>query len=281
MEFKTSSPNRLVNSSGKVILEYRNGNIYKPGSSNIVARLVNNALYRGNGTTNCVANFRNGTPPTGLALAIAAQYFISKDLDYTPIEIKPPKQPKQLYILSWPFNSEENKTVYTDANGKVLYTFLNGFIFKGDNVNQRALYAVAIGEFAAVGKKKVKTPYIIHFHDLHKPHPEGKPDYVFQSIIRNAVFKGDSIHGAPFIQLGPKGSICAGSQTKDAIGQINSNGSEVYRGTKAEGTPILKVSGNRYNHWVEMFLWAKMLEEDAEKYLKENPAANTPFPPRK
>lgn len=278
MELKTSTPNRLVDRKGKVILEYRNGNIIKPGTGNTVATLRNNQLYRG---SNCIANFRNGTPPVGVALAIAAQYFISKDLGYKPIEIKPPKQPTQLYILSWPFNREENKTVYTDANGKVLYTFRNGFIFKGDNLNQRALYAVAIGRFATVGKKRVKTPYIIHFHDLHNPRPDGKPDYVFQSIVRNALFKGDSINAAPLMHLGRKGGIYAGISSKDPVGCINANGSQVFRGPNASGTPIMKVSGNRYNHWVEMFLWAKMLEKDIDAYLKANPGANKPFPKKK
>lgn len=282
MELKTSTPNRLVDRSGKVILEYRDGNIYKPGNSSIVATLQGNALYGGNGTNNCLANFRNGTPPAGVALAIAAQYYIHKDLGYTPKSLKPANQAStKLYILSIPFDSKENKTVYTDAQGNVLYTFYNGFIFKGDNLNQKALYAVAIGEFALVGKKKKKTPYIINFHDLHNPHPEGKPDYVFQSIVRNALFKGDSIKNPPLIHLGGKGEIFAGSLQKEAVGHINPDGSQIFRGPKPEGTPVLNVSGNRYNHWVEMFIWAKVLQDDVEKYLEANPDANVPFPAKK
>ena len=279
MELKKSTPQRLVDRKGKVILEYRDGKIYKPGQSTPVGVLKNNFLYRGNGTTNCVANFRKGTPPTGLALAIAAQYYLAKDLGFQPIKVNAPPQPQKLYILSLPFKSKENKTVYTDANGKILYTFLNGFIYEGENTNQKARYAVAIGKFAAVGKKKKTTPYIIHFHDLHTPRKDGKPDYVFQSIVRHALFKGDSIKNPPWIQLGGKGMIYAGALQKDPIGKINNDGSQVFRIN--ETAPLLKISGNRANYWVEMFIWAKLLEKDAEKYLQAHPEANVPFPAKK
>ena len=68
-ELKNSTPNRLVDRKGNVILEYRNGNISTKNGKN-VAVLRGGKLYLG-GTVNCIANFRNGNLPLGLALTIA------------------------------------------------------------------------------------------------------------------------------------------------------------------------------------------------------------------
>jgi hypothetical protein len=276
-ELKTSTPNRLVDKKGKVILEYRNGNIYKPGNSSPVAVYKNKALYKG---SKCVANFRNGNPPVGLVLTIAAQYYFAKDLGFKPVEFTAPKPQSQavnVSILSLPFN----KTAVTKykQNGKVLYTFRNGFIYEGDvskDDQNAALYAVSLGQFASVGKKKAKIPYIIHFFDIKNK--VFVPVFTAQNIVRYALIAGKDESGAPRLHMGAKGMIYAGSLSKDPIACINKDGSQVYKGAKAEGTPVLVVEGNRRNYWVDWFIWNKVLEKEIDDHLKANPDAAKPFP---
>lgn len=284
-ELKNSTPRRLVNSKGKVILEYRDGNIYKPGTYKVVGMYKNNAIYKGNSSTGCVANIRNGELPLGLALSIAAHFYLADELGFTPESLEPPK-PKiehvKISVLSIPFNKQAVTTFYAGdpKDGKVLYTFRNGFIYEGQmdkDDRDKAIYAVGIGKFAQVGKKK-NVPYIIHFYDLKNK--ISKPVYTFQSIVRYALFSGDSVSAAPLYHLHGSG-ICAGSQTKDVLARINNDGSKVFRGSQVTGTPVLTVVGNRYNHWVEMFIWAKVLEKDINDYLTAHPEASKPFPTQK
>ena len=281
-ELKNDNPRRLVNRKGKVILEYRDGNIYKPGTYNAVGIYKDNAFYKG---SKCIANIRNGKLPLGVALTIAAQFYFSEELGFTPESLKASK-PKvatvNISVLSLPFNKKAVTTFYAGdpKDGKVLYTFRNGFIYEGKmdaDDRSKAKYAVGIGKFAQVGKRK-NVPYIIYFYDLQNK--IAKPVYTFQSIVRFALFRGDSVEAAPVYHL-HKNGVCAGSQNQDIIGVINQDGSKLFRGTKAEGTPVLSVVGNRRNHWVEMFIWAKVLEKDIDDYLKANPQANQPFPAKK
>ena len=115
-ELKNSTPNRLVNNKGKVILEYRNGNICKPGSSTPVAVYRGNALYKG---SQCIANFRNGTLPVGLVLTIAAQYYLAKELGFTPVDFSAPQKPQEvkLYILSIPMKKQAVTKVPAERPG--------------------------------------------------------------------------------------------------------------------------------------------------------------------
>ena len=39
----------------------------------------------------------------------------------------------------------------------------------------------------------------------------------------------------------------------------------------------MTMEGNRYNHWVDMLIWAKILEKDIQAYLEVNRDAYTPF----
>ena len=279
-ELKTSTPNRLVDSKGKVILEYRNGSIYKPGISSPVAIYKNNCLYKG---SKCVANFRNGKVPLGLVLAIAAQYYFPGELGFTPVKFTnpaPKSKEVKLHILSVPFNKQA-VTRYS-VNGKVVYTFRNGFIYEGeaekDNTGA-ALYAVSLKKFASVGKKKRKTPYIIQFFNLKNK--TFVPECTAQNIIRYALFSGDSVTGKVLLHMGKDGKIYAGSQNKDAIACINKDGSRVYKGAEPAGTPVLTVEGNRYNYWVDWFIWNKVLEKEIKDYLAVNKEASKPFPAAK
>lgn len=276
-ELKNSTPNRLVDNKGNVILEYRNGNICKPGSSSPVAIYRNNALFKG---SKCIANFRNGELPLGLVLTIAAQYYLAKDLNFTPVEFKQPEVKQnevKLMILSLPFNKEA-VTKYIQ-NGKVIYTFRNGFIYDGEaNADNRpqAHYAVSLHKYAAVGAKKDKMPYIIHFFDLKNK--TYVPMNTMQNITTHALFPGQDINGAPLLHMGAKNRIFAGSQNKEPIACLNEDGSKVYMGSKPEGTPILTIEGNRYNYWVDWFIWHIVLEKEISDYLKAHPEANQPFP---
>lgn len=277
LELKNSTPNRLVNRKGKVILEYRNGSIYKPGNSSPVAVYKNKGLYKG---SKCLANFRNGNLPVGLMLTIAAQYYLSKDLGFTPVEFAAPaprKQEVKLLILSLPFKKQAI-TKYS-REGKVLYTFRNGFIYEGEALRDdtaAARYAVSLGEFASVGKKKRKIPYIIHFFDLKNK--TFVPVCTAQNIVRYALFQGKNVNENPVLHMGAKGRIFAGSQSKEPIACINKDGSKVYKGIKAEGTPLLTVEGNRVNYWVDWFIWSKVLEKEINDYLSAHPEAKQPFP---
>ena len=276
-ELKNSTPNRLVNKSGKVILEYRNGDIYKPGNSSPVAVYRNNALFKG---SKCIANFRNGNLPLGLVLAIAAQYYIAEDLGVTPESFAPPaikKEEVKLFILSWPFNKPA-VTKYMQ-NGKVLYTFRNGFIYEGEALKDdqnAARYAVSLGKMATVGKKKQKLPYIIYFFDLKNR--TFVPLATAQNIVRYALYSGKSITDGALLHMGSGGKIYAGSQSKDVIACINNDGSQVFKGEKAEGTPILTIEGNRFNYWVDWFIWSRVLEKELNDYLTANPDAKKAFP---
>lgn len=151
-----------------------------------------------------------------------------------------------------------------------------GFRYEGDakeDDNTKAAYAVSLTEMANVGKKNV--PYIIQFFDLQNK--TYVPAFTYQSIVRYALFPGKSIENPPLFQL--KGMfVYPGSQTETAIACISPDGSKLYRGTKAEGTPLLTVSGNRRNFWVEQFVWGKVLEKEIADFLKEHPEANKPFP---
>ena len=278
-ELKNSTPNRLVNNKGKVILEYRNGNICKPGSSTPVAVYRGNALYKG---SQCIANFRNGTLPVGLVLTIAAQYYLAKELGFTPVDFSAPQKPQEvkLYILSIPMKKQAVTKFL--QNGKVIYTFRNGFIYEGEALKddtKAARYAVSIGRFAAVGKRK-NVPYIIHFFDLKNK--IFVPVSTAQSISRYAIFPGSSVKNAPRMHLGLRQSVIfPGSQTKDAIACYNKDGSKLYKGTKPEGTPLLTIEGNRLNTWVEIFIWSKVLDKEISDYLKAHPGADKPFPEKK
>jgi hypothetical protein len=277
LELKNSTPNRLVDNKGNVILEYRNGNICKPGNSSPVAIYKKNALFKG---SKCIANFRNGELPLGLVLTIAAQYYIAGDLDFKPVEFAAPKakiQEVKLSILSLPFNKQA-VTEYSQ-NGEVIYTFRNGFIYEGQALKDdtaAARYAVSLGEFALVGKKKAKRVYIVHFYDLKNK--TFVPLCTAQSIVRYALFTGNSTTDNPLLHMGAGGKIYAGSQNKEAIACINADGSNVYKGTIPEGTPVLSVKGNRNNYWVDWFIWSKVLEKEITDYLKSNPDASKPFP---
>lgn len=279
LELKNSTPNRLVTNQGKVVLEYRNGNIYKPGSSKAVAVYKNNALFKG---SKCIANFRNGSLPTGLMLTIAAQYYLAKDLGFTPLEFSlpaPKSEEVKLFILSWPFKKQA-VTQYKQGD-KVLFTFRNGFIYEGEALKDdtnAARYAVSLGKFATVGKNKQKLPYIIHFFDLKNK--TFVPLYTVQNIVNYAIYQGKSITGTPLLHL-KQNKIFAGAQSKDAIACINEDGSRIYRGAKPEGTPVLTISGNRTNYWVDWFVWNQVLKKDVQDYLTAHPEADKPFPAKK
>ncbi|MBE6366791.1 MAG: hypothetical protein E7052_02630 [Lentisphaerae bacterium] len=276
LELKNSTPDRLVNKQGKVILEYRNGNIYKPGSSSAVAVCKNNALFKG---SKCIANFRNGNLPTGLMLTVAAQYYLADDLGFKPLDFSAPKpQVKEvkLHILSLPFNKQAVTKYLQD--GKVIYTFRNGFIYEGEALKDdtnAARYAVSLGKFAAVGKKKIKKPYIIHFFDLKNK--TFVPLCTAQNIVRYALISGSGVEGEPLLHMGSKGLIYAGSTSAEPIACINADGSKLYKGSKAEGTPVLSVEGNRFNYWVDWFVWSKVLEKEISDYLAAHPEAKKPF----
>lgn len=277
LELKTSTPNRLVDKKGNVILEYRNGNIYKSGKSSPIAIYKNNALFKG---SKCIANFRNGKLPLGLVLTIAAQYYLSEDLNFKPLDFTAPtakSKEVKLSILSLPFKKQA-VTEYSQ-NGEVIYTFRNGFIYEGKALKDdtaAARYAVSLGQFALVGKKKSKRVYIVHFYDLKNK--TFVPLCTAQSIVRYALFAGNSTTDNPLLHMGGDGKIYAGSQNKAPIACINKDGSKVYKGTKPEGTPVLSVKGNRNNYWVDWFIWSKVLEKEITDYLKANPDANKPFP---
>ena len=269
-ELKTSTPNRLVDKKGNVILEYRNGNISTKGGKS-VGTLKGGKLYRG-GTANCVANFRNGNLPAGLALAIAANYYFSEDLNFTPVEFKRPAQKKTINVLAWPNGKAETFYYQGDKkDGKILYTFRNGFIYEGkqteDNI-ESAKYVVSL-----IKSSKKKIPLTIEIYDLKVPE---KPAFTFHNDKKQALFNGANTKQAPIICLSKLGIYAGTSKTKP-IASLNKNGSGLYRGDKAEGSPIMTMEGNRYNHWVDMVIWAKLMEKDIQDYLKANPDANKPF----
>ena len=274
-ELKNSTPNRLVDKKGNVILEYRNGTIStKSGKS--VGTLQNGKLYRG-GTTNCVANFRNGNLPLGLALTIAANYYLSKDLAFTPPEFKKPGQKTQINVLAIPNGKAETFFYQGDKkDGKILYTFRNGFIYEGKQTQDDPNAAKYVVSLIKVGGKKKNIPYIIELYDLKVP---SKPAFTFVNNQKQALFNERSLSLAPRIRLSKLG-IYVGT-AKKPMACLNKNGSCLYRGDKAEGTPIMTMEGNRYNHWVDMLIWAKFLEKDIQAYLEANPEANKPFEVKK
>lgn len=280
-ELKTSTPNRLVDANGKVVLEYRNGSIYKPGNSSPVGSYRNGALYKGSGTMNCVANFR-GKVPVGLVLAIAANYYLHKELGFTPADLTPKKKvvTTNIFVLDWPFDKKEHKTTFyagEKKDGKVLYTFHKGMIYKGADLKSKPAYVVALGRFALLGKAKKKYPYIVHFHD--NANFKATPDYVFQALGTFALHKGGGVHAPVYMHFSMRGNkIFAGSQKKDVIGCLSRRGDKLYRGSKPEGTPLLTIEGNRQNMWAEMFIFSQVLKKDIDQYHLKNPDADKPFP---
>ena len=273
LELKNTTPNRLVDKKGNVILEYRNGNIStKSGQS--VGTLKDGKLFK-NGTSGCIANFRNGDLPLGLALTIAANCYLSKELNFTPVEFKRPVQKKQINVLAIPNGKAETFFYQGDKkDGKVLYTFRNGFIYEGkctlDDPNA-AKYVVSL---VKVGGKKKKVPYIIELYDLKVA---AKPAFTFVNDKKQALFNENSLALAPRIRLSGT-AIYVGTSKTAPIACFDKTGSRLYRGSKAEGTPIMTMEGNRYNHWVDMLIWAKFLEKDIEDHLKANPDSSKPFP---
>ena len=271
-ELKKSTPNRLVDRKGNVILEYRNGNIStKSGKS--VGVLQNGKLYRG-GTVNCVANFRNGNLPSGLALAIAANYYLSKDLNFKPVEFKRPVQKKRIRVLAIPNGKAETFFYQGDKkDGKILYTFRNGFIYEGKQTRDDRKAAKYVVSLLKVGGKKKNIAHIIDLYDLKVA---AKPAFTFVNDDKQALFNEDYLTLAPRIRLSGLG-IYVGTSDKKPIACLDKSGSRLYRGDKAEGTPIMTMEGNRYNHWVDMLIWAKFLEKDIQAYFEANREAYTPF----
>ena len=275
-EFKNSTPNRLVDRKGNVILEYRNGNIStKNGKS--VGVLQGGKLYRG-GTANCVANFRNGNLPPGLALAIAANSYLSKELDFKPVEFKRPVERKTINVLAVPNGKAETFFYQGDKkDGKVLYTFRNGFIYEGKQTNDDRNAAKYVVSLLKWGGKKKNIPHIIELYDMKVA---AKPAFTFVNDRKQALFNENYLTLAPRIRLSGL-AIYVGTSDQDPIACIDKTGSRLYRGAKAEGTPIMTMEGNRYNHWVDMLIWAKFLEKDIQAYLEANPKAYTPFRKKK
>ena len=103
-----------------------------------------------------------------------------------------------------------------------------------------------------------------------------KPAFTFVNDDKQALFNEDYLTLAPRIRLSGLG-IYVGTSDKKPIACLDRTGSRLYRGDKAEGTPIMTMEGNRYNHWVDMLIWAKILEKDIQDYLEANREAYTPF----
>lgn len=275
LELKNSTPNRLVDKSGKIILEYRNGNITLPGSSRAVAVLKNGKLYRG---SSCIANFRNGSLPTGLALTIAAQYYLNKELKFTPIEFTPPVKKVSIKVFAIPNNKAT--TYFYEGDGKsrkVLYTFLNGFVYEGKQAKTDHNAAKYVVSLVKLGGKKKNIPYVMEIFDLKVA---SAPAFTFVNDSKQALYNNRSRNLAPRIRLSGTG-IYVGTSSKTPIACIDRTGTYLYRGAKAEGTPIMKMEGNRYNHWVDMAIWATVLQKEIDAYLQANPDAAKPFPAKK
>ena len=271
-ELKNSTPNRLVDRKGNVILEYRNGNISTKNGKN-VAVLQGGKLYLG-GTVNCIANFRDGNLPLGLALTIAANYYLSKELNFKPVEFKRPVQKKRIAVLAIPNGKAETFFYQGDKkDGKILYTFRNGFIYEGKQTKDDRSKAKYVVSLLKTGGKKNNIAHIIELYDMKVA---AKPAFTFVNDDKQALFNEDYLTLAPRIRLSGLG-IYVGTSDKKPIACLDRTGSRLYRGDKAEGTPIMTMEGNRYNHWVDMLIWAKILEKDIQAYLEANRDAYTPF----